>query len=166
PKDMDQRCTRCGSPAHMLDDCKVQVERATCARCGLTGHLAYVCRGSINAKGPSRSPSPMRSSSRQGAKVHCATYSPFRIFTVSHGTPMEAERIYRLNIDREERTPMVIGKVKVEGRKIKALFDTGAELSLVTLSTLRELGMDGAVDSTVTPSISVADGGSLDIYGA
>ncbi|EER16333.1 hypothetical protein Pmar_PMAR029466 [Perkinsus marinus ATCC 50983] len=61
---------------------------------------------------------------------------------------------------------MVIGDVEIEGETITALFDTGAELSLVTISTLERLGMDGAIDTTVTPPIVVADGGKLRIYGA
>ncbi|EER14025.1 hypothetical protein Pmar_PMAR005470 [Perkinsus marinus ATCC 50983] len=56
---------------------------------------------------------------------------------------------------------MVIGDVGIEGETIAALFDTGAELSLVTISTLERLGRNGAIDTTVTPPIVVADGGSV-----
>ncbi|EER09794.1 cellular nucleic acid binding protein, putative, partial [Perkinsus marinus ATCC 50983] len=165
PRDLDERCLRCGSPGHRLDDCKIQVERATCARCGLAGHLAYVCRGRIKGLTSSRSPSPMRTNRPDKAKVHCATYSPFRIFTLSGGLQGLEER-YHLNLSCKEKMAMVIGDVEIEGETITALFDTGAELSLVTISTLERLGMDGAIDTTVTPPIVVADGGKLRIYGA
>ncbi|KAF4751088.1 hypothetical protein FOZ63_007956, partial [Perkinsus olseni] len=175
PKDLDERCLRCGSPGHKLDDCKIQVEKATCARCGLTGHLAYVCRGKSKVPASSRSPSPMRGSRPNKAKVHCATYSPFKVFMLARKVAEDegSERCamvlgehYYLNLSCKGRMAMVVGDVEVEGKTIAALFDTGAELSLVTLSTLEDLGVDGDIDTTVTPSISVADGGRLKIFGA
>ncbi|KAF4681809.1 hypothetical protein FOZ60_011544 [Perkinsus olseni] len=85
---------------------------------------------------------------QQPRHVHTTTTSP-RLQTTSYSAPMM----------------MVIGNVKVEGTVTPALFDTGAEVSLITESALRRQAPDAIVTSSITRHIAVADGGALQVNG-
>ncbi|KAF4718515.1 hypothetical protein FOZ62_004867, partial [Perkinsus olseni] len=163
PADLATRCRICGNPRHMADACRIKSDRLHCYRCDQPGHLAYVCT-SKNPKSKSnssrRTPTPRLTSSvdmiidagrgqvQQPRHVHTTTTSPRRQ-TTSYSAPMM----------------MVIGNVKVEGTVTPALFDTGAEVSLITESALRRLAPDASVTSSITRHIAVADGGALQVNG-
>ncbi|KAF4647595.1 hypothetical protein FOL46_004003, partial [Perkinsus olseni] len=163
PADLATRCRICGNPRHTADACRIKSDRLHCYRCDQPGHLAYVCT-SKNSKSKSsssrRTPTPRLTSSvdmiidagrgqvQLPRHVHTTTTSPRRQ-TTSYSAPMM----------------MVIGNVKVEGTVTPALFDTGAEVSLITESALRRLAPDAIVTSSITRHIAVADGGALQVNG-
>ncbi|KAF4688441.1 hypothetical protein FOZ63_012709, partial [Perkinsus olseni] len=61
---------------------------------------------------------------------------------------------------------MVLGRVILEGRSTTALFDTGAEVSLVTESMLKEVAPEKKLDTSNIPKVNVADGATLTIHGS
>ncbi|EER19873.1 hypothetical protein Pmar_PMAR006765 [Perkinsus marinus ATCC 50983] len=62
--------------------------------------------------------------------------------------------------------PMVIGEVKLQGKPTTALFDTGAEASLITYSWLEEYAPKVQYEDIIIPRITTADGSGMAILGS
>ncbi|KAF4650631.1 hypothetical protein FOZ61_000147 [Perkinsus olseni] len=159
PAELESRCLRCGSVSHELDDCRVNLERAKCNRCGFPGHLAYTCRTTPTAARRNGSPSPSKPRvPNPNASVHMVVRDKGSGSQDSSGdSPIEVHGLH---------VPMVLGRVILEGRSTTALFDTGAEVSLVTESMLKEVAPEKKLDTSNIPKVNVADGATLTIHGS
>ncbi|KAF4706632.1 hypothetical protein FOZ62_010307, partial [Perkinsus olseni] len=163
PADMEKRCIRCGSPSHTLDKCNVKVEKAICRRCKFPGHLAYTCRTNIKAGSNEAGTPTARGRTAPNAKVHMIGTSEGE--GDENGKSIEEVENYRVASTNTGYVPMVIGEVILEGKPVAALFDTGAEVSLVTISTLKEYVPRVAMELRHVPRVSVADGAAMEILG-
>ncbi|KAF4753979.1 hypothetical protein FOZ62_013613, partial [Perkinsus olseni] len=160
---MEKRCIRCGSPSHTLDKCNVKVEKAICRRCKFPGHLAYTCRTNIKAGSNEAGTPTARGRTAPNAKVHMIGTGESE--GDENGKSIEEVENYRVASTNTGHVPMVIGEVILEGKPVAALFDTGAEVSLVTISTLKEYVPRVVMESRHVPRVSVADGAAMEILG-
>ncbi|KAF4711569.1 hypothetical protein FOZ63_004860, partial [Perkinsus olseni] len=163
PADMEKRCIRCGSPSHTLDRCSVKVEKAICRRCKFPGHLAYTCRTNVKAGLNEAGTPTARGRIAPNAKVHMI--GRIRREGDKNGESIEEVENYRVASTNTGHVAMAIGEVILEGKPVSALFDTGAEVSLVTISTLKECVPMATVECRHVPKVSVAGGAVMKILG-
>ncbi|KAF4758331.1 hypothetical protein FOZ63_002871, partial [Perkinsus olseni] len=163
PADIGKRCIRCGSPSHMLDKCNVKIEKAICRRCKFPGHLAYTCRTNVKAGSNETSTPTARGRIAPNAKVHMI--GRIRGGGDKNGESIDEVENHRVASTNTGHVPMVIGEVILEGKPVSAVFDTGAEVSLVTISTLKECVPMATVECRHVPKVSVAGGAVMEILG-
>ncbi|KAF4685415.1 hypothetical protein FOZ60_006585 [Perkinsus olseni] len=163
PADLSTRCRICGNPQHQAETCKIKSDKLVCHRCNNPGHLAYVC----TSKTPTSSPTTgkRQSTPRSTARVQVIIdndrlqeHPQQRVCTTSSSSDRDTSRAAKPMV-------MVIGNVCIEDNVIPALFDTGAEVSLITRQALQRLAPHVDVYTNTPRHISVADGGTLHVDG-
>ncbi|KAF4678090.1 hypothetical protein FOL47_005369 [Perkinsus chesapeaki] len=163
PTKLDKRCRSCGNPNHVTDDCKVNTDKLFCHRCQNPGHLAYACTTRLSKANGSTAKRP--STPRPSSKVHMISSTcsgerlDKRVLLKATTSPTSS------NGKTSPTTSMLVGTITIEGQEIPALFDTGAEVSLITRSALRYLSPHAAVDDYIVHNIMVADGTALQVDG-
>ncbi|KAF4683078.1 hypothetical protein FOZ60_009727 [Perkinsus olseni] len=161
------KCYRCLQRGHAARDCLADEPaklRERCRSCGNPkcknpGHLAYACTTRLPKSG---SATPKRPSTpRPTTTVHSVT--------TDINDDGEGRWVHMVSststAQPTSNSAMVIGTITIEDQEMTALFDTGAEVSLVTRSALRYLLPDAEVNDNVTHNIRVADGAALHVDG-
>ncbi|KAF4730788.1 hypothetical protein FOZ63_028678 [Perkinsus olseni] len=177
PAELATRCKVCGNPGHTTDACRVNVEQIVCHRCNNPGHLAYVCGAKLPAtakttKDPLRRPP---TPSTRGAQPRPAT--KVRANTSVHATFLDDEESRSdhhchtlrctppLDARVQHREGMMTGYITLEDTEVVAIYDTGADVSLITAECLNYVSPDAAVNTNVPSSLSAANGGHLHTIG-
>ncbi|KAF4647062.1 hypothetical protein FOL47_005144, partial [Perkinsus chesapeaki] len=160
PTDLSTRCRICGNPQHQADVCKIRGDKLMCYRCQNPGHLAYVCTSKKvkSTTSSTRRPPTPRPTTTVGMILDDGVIHPERRVCTTRTTSRQVD-------DMTGSMKMVIGNVQIEGITIPALFDTGAEVSLITTSSLQRLAPTAKINGDAKRHISVADGRSLQVVG-
>ncbi|KAF4648585.1 hypothetical protein FOL46_002742, partial [Perkinsus olseni] len=185
PANLDSRCKICGNPAHTTDDCRINTDRLVCHRCNNPGHLAYVCGTKLQTPPPSRvttGQSTNRSSTSgtgKGSgpkpttkgKVNTNVHATF----LNNGTAEVERHCYTLRSSRtrpptpdprvRHREGMMTGYVTIEETEVTAIYDTGADVSLITAECLNYVAPDADLEPEVINTLSAANGGHLHTIG-
>ncbi|EER03064.1 hypothetical protein Pmar_PMAR001809 [Perkinsus marinus ATCC 50983] len=174
PANMTTRCKICGNPAHTTDACRINTDHLLCHRCNNPGHLAYVCGAKLPAPTPSTTTRPMAGKEkglRPTGKANTNVHATF----LNDGSNQDGHYCYTLHRSQtrpptpdprvRRREGMMTGFITIEDTEVTAIYDTGADVSIITSDCLNYVAPDADLDTNVPNVLSAANGGSLDTIG-
>ncbi|EER14946.1 hypothetical protein Pmar_PMAR023270 [Perkinsus marinus ATCC 50983] len=187
---LSSRCNKCGNSNHVTDQCNVPDKSLYCQRCRKKGHLAYVCRADKPVDGISKpakksnkkssevqveskkkpvkdepsTPTPNAKVTNPKTKAHLVSHSKCSKYNALHSSSPDSTATSSTS---SSRISMVVGDLSICGTIRPVLYDTGADVSLIAVSTLRrltnkELRFD---DPSALGHINVANGSTLSVLG-
>ncbi|KAF4651014.1 hypothetical protein FOL47_000712 [Perkinsus chesapeaki] len=186
PVGLTTRCRVCGNPEHTTDSCRINAEKLLCHRCNLPGHLAYVCgtklpvASTTKVLGPTTATTRTQSATGKGSgrqtsnrgrpntTVHAAFLNETTTETGSHCYTLRSSRTRTPTPDPRvlHRHGMMTGYVTIEDTEVIAIYDTGADVSLITASCLNEVAPDATINTNIPNTLSAANGGNLHTIGS
>ena len=136
PRDISDRCYRCGKPGHRAVHCPMKSER--CHSCGKIGHTRAVCRSSGQApKSAGRADRGSRKSSKRQVQTVLADLE-------------EPEDVATLHQIRSQAGQPLEVKVTLGGKPQWMELDTGAAVSLISRKTFQDLLPEETLQATHT----------------
>ncbi|KAF4694593.1 hypothetical protein FOZ62_028990, partial [Perkinsus olseni] len=181
PAELADRCKICGNPNHTTDACRVNTERIVCHRCNHPGHLAYVCGAKLptTARGtndpPRRLPTPTTRAAQSRTPARTRANTNVHATFLDDAAPSEDYHCHTLRRTRDRpstpdprvrhREGMMTGYVTIEDTEVIAIYDTGADVSLITADCLNYVAPDAVLETNIPNSLSAANGGHLSTIG-